>query len=164
MTDTEKKTGKNSKVVRIIWIVIAALAIVLIGVAIGFTAAQQSDQPESSQSDEIVATAEASTHEHNWNQNYELKTVEAVTHTVDHPAVWETQTTYHTVCNSCQEIIDGEAVDHIAASGHSGYSTNVPIANDVKVEEAWTETVVDEPAHDELVVNGEICTICGATR
>ena len=62
------------------------------------------------------------------------------------------------------QVIDGQASQHITETGHKGYSTNVPITNDVMVSEAWTETVVDEEAHDELVLNGEVCSVCGATR
>lgn len=121
------------------------------------------EESTNNEDNEDTITDEAS-HEHNWGPNYELQHVDAVTHTVDHPAQYEAQTTYHTVCNTCMQVIDNEATAHIAQTGHSGYSTNVPITSDVMVQEAWTETVVDEEAYDQLVVNGEICSICGETR
>lgn len=103
-------------------------------------------------------------HEHNWVEVYGLAHHDAVTHEVEHPAAYASETSYHTVCNECRQIIDGKADDHIAKTGHSGYSTNVPIVNEVLVSQGWTETVVDEEAHDELVITGEKCSICGEVR
>lgn len=130
------------------------------------TTEQEAPAVEETANNEIedTATADEGSHEHNWGPNYVLEHVEAVTHEVDHPAEYEAQTTYHTVCNTCMQVIDNEATAHIAQTGHSGYSTNVPITSDVMVQEAWTETVVDEEAYDQLVVNGEICSVCGETR
>ena len=53
------------------------------------------------------------------------------------PPVYEAKTSYHTVCNDCQQTIDGIADAHIKDTGHSGYSTNVPITGEVLVSDAW---------------------------
>ena len=38
---------------------------------------------------------------------------DAVTHTENVPPVYEAKTSYHTVCNDCQQTIDGIADAHI---------------------------------------------------
>lgn len=69
------------------------------------------------------------------------------------------ETTYHTVCNDCKQVIDGKADEHIRETGHSGYSTN-----EVLVSEGYTKEVTDTPAYDETVPDELVCTLCGATR
>lgn len=104
---------------------------------------------------------------HNWTTNWEIQTIPAQTHTERHDAVYEDQTTYHTVCNICKTVCDSSSAvaTHKAETGHnSGYSANVPITNSVLVSPAWDETVVDVAESQELVANGEICTDCGQTR
>lgn len=49
------------------------------------------------------------------------------------------ETTYHTVCNDCKQVIDGKADEHI-------------------------REVTDTPAYDETVPDELACTLCGATR
>ena len=86
---------------------------------------------------------------------------DAVYEQVWHDPVYETETTYHTVCNDCQAVIDGTAAQHIADTGHSGYSTDVPIANEVIVQEGYYEDVLTEEAYDETVQTGYVCASCG---
>ena len=74
------------------------------------------------------------------------------------------ETTYHTVCNDCGQVIDGIDDQHIKETGHSGYSTNVPITDEVLVSEGYTQEVVDTPAYDETVADALVCTLCGETR
>lgn len=76
----------------------------------------------------------------------------------------ENLTTYHTVCNECKQVIDGKADDHIKQTGHSGYSTNVPITDEVMVSEGYDKQVTDTPAYDETVIDKLVCTTCGATK
>lgn len=102
-------------------------------------------------------------HEHEWQVVYETVHHDAVTHTETVEPVYEEQTTYHTVCNECKEIIDGEAAQHIRETGHSGYSTNVPITDTVLVSDGYTEEVVDTPAYDEQVATELVCPVCGET-
>lgn len=174
----KKRFSRTTKIALVVAAIIAALlACVCIGYMFGShetsnyiedqetaEVAAPEEQTTTEESDAIDTNTAEEAHVHNWGPNYVLKHVDAVTHTVDHSAVWESQTSYHTVCNTCMQVIDGQAAQHIAQTGHQGYSTNVPITGDVKVSDAWTETVVDEEAHDELVVDGEICSECGATR
>lgn len=101
---------------------------------------------------------------HDWTITYETIHHAAVTHTETVEPVYENQTTYHTVCNECGEVIDGTAAQHIRDTGHSGYSTNVPITNEVLVSEGYTHEVTDTPAYDETVASEMVCTLCGETR
>ena len=89
---------------------------------------------------------------------------DAETHTETVEPVYGNETTYHTVCNECQQVIDGIADQHIKETGHSGYSTNVPITDEVVVSEGYTREVTDTPAYDETVADELVCTLCGATR
>lgn len=114
--------------------------------------------------DATQASDVASDHEHDWTLTYRTVHHDAVTHTETVDPVYEDQTTYHTVCNECGDIIDGQAAQHIRDTGHSGYSTNVPITNEVLVSEGYTHEVTDTPAYDEMVADSLVCTICGETQ
>ena len=112
-------------------------------------------------------------HQHNWvaqtktvHHDAQYKTVhhDAVTHTEHVAPVYQNQTTYHTVCNECKQVIDGKADEHIKQTGHSGYSTNVPITDEVMVSEGYDKQVTDTPAYDETVIDKLVCTTCGATK
>lgn len=107
---------------------------------------------------------ESGGHEHSWVAVYGLEHHDAVTHEVPHAAEYAYETSYHTVCNDCRQVIDGKAGEHIEATGHGGYSTNVPVVSEVIASQAWTETVTDVEAHDELVVTAERCSVCDALR
>lgn len=186
----EKTPEQKARTRMIVALVVAGVALAIALVAVGFAvsannststdsttpAATQSQQttskPTTSSSDKTSSTTSTSTskteaddtHEHIWvDDEYELVEVPAVTHEVQHDAVYGTETTYHTVDNVTGEIIDDNAAAHAAETGHS-YSTGVPITNEVIVTPAWTETVVDTPATTELVVKTQKCTICGETR
>lgn len=73
-------------------------------------------------------------HTHDWSITYKTVHHDAVTHTEHVAPVYQNLTTYHTVCNECKQVIDGKADDHIKQTGHSGYSTNVPITDTRKVD------------------------------
>ncbi len=104
---------------------------------------------------------------HQWETNWDIKKIPAKTHVEHHDAVYEDQTTYHTACNVCGSRVDGAdgVREHRAETGHdSGYTPNVPFTDSVEVEPAWDETVVDTPESEELVPNGEICSLCGEKK
>ena len=67
-------------------------------------------------------------HVHTWVPYTTTVHHNAVTTEVQHQPIYDSQTTYHTVCNECEAIIDGNAQAHITDTGHAGYSTNVPIS------------------------------------
>lgn len=113
--------------------------------------------PEQSQ-----ASAEATEeHVHDWTAVYELVDVPAVTHVEHHDAVYGTETAYETVCNSCDAIVTGATREHTAETGHTGFTTNVPITNEVVEQDAYDETVVDAPATVQLVHTSDQCSTCG---
>lgn len=103
-------------------------------------------------------------HTHDWSITYKTVHHDAVTHTEHVAPVYQNQTTYHTVCNECKQVIDGKADEHIKETGHSGYSTNVPITNEVMVSEGYDKVITDTPAYDETVIDKLVCTTCGATK
>ena len=99
-------------------------------------------------------------HTHDWSITYKTVHHDAVTHTEHVAPVYQNLTTYHTVCNECKQVIDGKADDHIKQTGHSGYSTNVPITDEVMVSEGYDKQVTDTPAYDETVIDKLVCTTC----
>lgn len=100
-------------------------------------------------------------HVHTWVPNYVNVHHDAEYENVWHAPIYSQETTYHSVCNDCKKIIDGIAADHIADTGHSGYSTNVPIVNEVLVQAGYTEPVLVQEAWDEVKIDGATCTSCG---
>lgn len=116
----------------------------------------------SGQSDADGAAVE--TCDHDWTITYKTVHHDAVTHTETVEPVYAERTTYHTVCNECKQVIDGKADEHIKETGHSGYSTNVPITDEVLESEGYTKEVTDTPAYDETVPDKIVCTKCGAER
>ena len=105
----------------------------------------------------------AVTHEHDWAIDYETVHHDAQTHEEIVQPVYETVITYHSVCNECNELIDGHAAEHIVITDHSGYSTNVPVEETRKVSDGRIDVIEDSPEYDELVATGRTCTICGRT-
>ena len=103
-------------------------------------------------------------HEHAWQPSYEIVSHPAATHEVEHPAVMASRVEEHTVCNTCMSPIDGMTAEHAEEYGHAGYTTGVPVAVDYVEQEAWTETVVDAEAYDELVKVAAVCAACGETQ
>lgn len=102
--------------------------------------------------------------EHDWTVTYKTVHHDAVTHTETVAPVYENKTSYHTVCNDCKQVIDGKADEHIRETGHSGYSTNVPITGEVLVSEGYSHEVTDTPAYDETVADELVCTLCGERK
>lgn len=113
----------------------------------------------------VAETSDSSvTHDHIWIPVHDTVHHDALYEQVWHAPVYGEETTYHTVCNECQGIFDGTASAHITETGHSGYSTNVPITDEVIVQDGFNEDVLVTPEYDELVVTSEICSVCGETK
>lgn len=119
---------------------------------------------ENSVRKEAAAAKGDETCDHDWTITYKTVHHDAVTHTETVKPVYANQTTYHTVCNDCKQVIDGKADEHLEETGHSGYSTNVPITDEVLVSKGYTHEVTDKAAYDETVPDKMVCTKCGATR
>lgn len=175
---TEKNVSENGKELRasrrlsfalkVAALVAVVLAVYFLGMMSGIYRGADSQSSSTSlpaaqeqakeDSDEGTASAAC---DHLWVPEYGSVHHDAVYEQVWHEPVYETETTYHTVCNDCQAVIDGTAAQHIADTGHSGYSTNVPIANEVIVQEGYYEDVLTEEAYDETVQTGYVCASCG---
>lgn len=143
---------------------VAAAAVCAVGVAAGIgigtviTATHPSEvsvqveQPAQQQGSDGAASQASAV---SWSPRYVLVHHAAQTHTVDHAQETGTVTEQHTLCNVCHAEIDGKVAEHQASTGHSGATTNVPVSKEVVTKAAWTETVVDKEAYDELVQDGE---------
>ena len=110
--------------------------------------------------------AEQEVHKHDWVAEYETVHHDAETHVVHHPATYENQTVYSTQCNTCGEYLDSsdnEGTAHCAATGHKGFTKQVPHKETVQVKAAWDETVTDKAAYDESVLKDYKCSTCGVT-
>lgn len=173
----EAATGDVQKKRIAIAAVVACLAGAAIAVAVtlGVTGGQSHEssaatQPQTSQeqaADGSSGTQEGApeaVHKHDWVAQYETVHHDAVTHVVHHDAVFENQTVYSTVCNTCGAVLDdGKGNAHIAETGHKGFTKDVPHIESVKVKDAWDETVTDKDAYDETVLKDYKCSTCGVT-
>ncbi len=156
LNDGEKPqtpADREAKAKRRILVGIAAGALLVARLIIGGTPTSQQEQVDGEKPCE-----------HDWTVTYKTVHHDAVTHTENVPPVYEAKTSYHTVCNDCQQTIDGIADAHIKDTGHSGYSTNVPITGEVLVSEGFTREVTDSTAYDESVPDKLVCTLCGEEK
>lgn len=124
--------------------------------------AQQTKPAESQQASQSTASA-ADAHqaaEHVWQPVYGTVHVEKQTHMEHRDATYKQETVNETVCNDCKSVITGKAQEHIEKTGHSGFTRNVPVLEDVVDVPAHDEEVVDWEAHDEKRLTGYSCE-CG---
>ena len=123
---------------------------------------QQTKPAESQQASQSTASA-ADAHqaaEHVWQPVYGTVHVEKQTHMEHKDATYKQETVNETVCNDCKAVITGKAQEHIEKTGHSGFTRNVPVIEDVIDVPAHDEEVVDWEAHDEKRLTGYSCG-CG---
>lgn len=144
--------------------VVAACAVgAIVGQSfVGQEAAQQAKPSESQQASQSTASA-ADAHqaaEHVWQPVYGTVHVEKQTHMEHRDATYKQETVNETVCNDCKAVITGKAQEHIEKTGHSGFTRNVPVIEDVIDVPAHDEEVVDWEAHDEKRLTGYSCE-CG---
>lgn len=118
-----------------------------------------SQQPEPSAADH-----DAEECEHVWIPVYGIDHKDAVTSSHEVDPTYESRTTAHTVCNDCLAIIDGKAQQHLDETGHSGYTPDVSVTDEVMTDEGGIVTVVVEDEADELVITGEKCALCEEER
>ena len=173
--EQEATSGSNnpSGNVRIAAIAIAVAVVVLAaGIGIGFAihGSQQpepisaQEQPTDSQNASDNSQASQDVHKHDWVAEYETVHHDAETHVVHHDAVYENQTVYSTMCNTCGKYFDpdtNDGSDHLKETGHKGLTKQVPHKETVKVKDAWDETVTDKAAYDESVLKDYKCSTCG---
>lgn len=170
--DTQATTGAQAEKPwrRALMGVVAAAALVaacavgaIVGQAIiGQGAVRQAKPAESQQASQSTASA-ANAHqaaEHVWQPVYGTVHVEKQTHMEHKDATYKQETVNETVCNDCKAVITGKAQEHIEKTGHSGFTRNVPVIEDVIDVPAHDEEVVDWEAHDEKRLTGYSCE-CG---
>lgn len=116
-------------------------------------------QPERSAVDQDVKECE-----HVWIPVYGIDHKDAVASSHEVDPTYESRTTVHTVCNDCLAIIDGKAQQHLDETGHSGYTPDVPVTDEVMTDEGGIVTVIVENESDELVITGEKCALCEKER
>lgn len=134
----------------------------IVGQAIvGQGAAQQAKPAESQQASQSAASpSDAQTEEHVWKPMYSVVHVDKQTHVEHRDATYKQETVSETVCNDCKAVITGKAQEHIEKTGHSGFTRNVPVVEDVVDVPAHDEEAVDWEAHDERRLTGYSCE-CG---
>ena len=157
-----RKTTSRATVALLVLTALMAAACAASALAANRVADELASRPEEPARTAQLQEGEAqAAHEHSWQPVYELVSHPATTHEVDHPAVMATRVEEHTVCNTCMKPVDGMTAEHAEEYGHAGYTTGVPVAVDYVEQEAWTETVVDAEAYDELVEVARACASCG---
>lgn len=103
--------------------------------------------------------------EHFWAEETETVEHPAVVRDVVHDAVYRHSVERHTVCNGCNAAIDGFAAEHVAETGHGGFTTGVPVPETTLVSGRWTESVTEQGPWTEEVPTGRLrCMLCGEVR
>ena len=170
--DTQATTGAQAKkpghlTLMGVMTAAAVVAACAVGAIVGQNfagqgAEQQTKPAESQQASQSTASA-ADAHqaaEHVWQPVYGTVHVEKQTHMEHKDATYKQETVNETVCNDCKAVITGKAQEHIEKTGHSGFTRNVPVIEDVIDVPAHDEEVVDWGAHDEKRLTGYSCE-CG---
>ena len=121
---------------------------------------------ESTENQQGTSTSETDQHTHQWvaqtekihheaSGHYETKTV--------HEAYEEPVYEYHVFCNTCGADVTTNAQEHEAIH-NAGFSSRKiqtgSIHHDAVTQQVW----VDEPAYDEVVTRGYVCSVCGAAK
>lgn len=142
--------------------VAALVAACAVGAIVGQGAVHQTPTAESQQASQPSANGSDAhqTAEHVWQPEYSVVHVEKQTHMEHRDATYKQVTVNETVCNDCKAVITGKAQEHIEKTGHSGFTRNVPVVEDVVDVPAHDEEVVDWEAHDERRLTGYSCE-CG---
>lgn len=177
------KTGKDAQVPSRRLVQMRHVVAVLVGVAVAavigaaiataalLPASQQADQRAAALEEQLAAEQAAHPEEaayaacdHQWRTLGLFEATDEVTHTEEVPEVTEVVDIPHTLCNTCFAIVDGQTVEHTAATGHADFSTDVPVPTTIVTQEGYSTEVVDEPATQRFTPVLEWCPICGATH
>ena len=124
------------------------------------------ENTESTGNQQETSISETDQHTHQWvaqtekihheaSGHYETKTVQEA---YEEP-VYE----YHVFCNTCGADVTTNAQEHEAIH-NAGFSSRKiqtgSIHHDAVTQQVW----VDEPAYDEVVTRGYVCSVCGAAK
>ena len=177
------KKGKDAQVPSRRLVQMRHVVAVLVGVAVAavigaaiataalLPASQQADQRAAALEEQLAAEEAAHPEEaayaacdHQWRTLGLFEATDEVTHTEEVPEVTEVVDIPHTLCNTCFAIVDGQTVEHTAATGHADFSTDVPVPTTIVTQEGYSTEVVDAPATQRFTPVLEWCPICGATQ
>ena len=132
------------------------------GQAAPTSAAQEN--ANSTESQQTTTTSEADQHTHQWVQQTETVHHEASGHyetEIVQEAYEEPVYEYHVFCDTCGADVNTSALEHKAIHDNGFTSKKIQtgsIHHDAVTQEVW----VEEPAYDEVVTRGYVCSVCGA--
>lgn len=121
---------------------------------------------EASAGESMTSDAETEQHDHQWVPQTETIHHEASGHyetRVLEEAYEEPVYEYHVFCSVCGADVTTDAQEHKAVHDGGLVSRKVQtgsIHHDAETEQVW----VEEPAYDEVVTRGSICSICHAAQ
>lgn len=175
--DTEQQAPSRALVQarHAIAIVVGIIAAAAVGAAIAtaalLPASQTADQKATALEEQLAAEEAAHPEEaahaacdHQWRTLGLFEATDEVSHTEEVPEVTEVVDIPHTLCNTCFAIVDGQTAQHTAATGHTDFSTDVPVPTTIVTQESYSQEVIDEPATQRFTPVLEWCPICGATQ
>ena len=152
---------------------VALVAVCGIGAALGVGAGSPAAQPADTSGSAVSAAsaqpaaeepepAASSTEEahHTWEPVYGIVHLEKKTHKEHVDATYKEVTEYETLCNVCKQPVTGKAQEHSEKTGHTGFTTNVPVVKEVVDEPAKDVEVTDQEAKDAYALTGYRCD-CG---
>lgn len=152
---------------------VALVAVCGIGAALGVGAGSPAGQPaDTSGSAVSAASAQPAAEEpepaagateeahHTWEPVYGIVHLEKKTHKEHVDATYKEVTEYETLCNVCKQPVTGKAQEHSEKTGHTGFTTNVPVVKEVVDEPAKDVEVTDQEAKDAYALTGYRCD-CG---
>ena len=132
------------------------------GQAAPTSAAQEN--ANSTEGQQTTTTSEADQHTHQWVQQTETVHHEASGHyetKIVQEAYEEPVYEYHVFCDTCGADVNTSALEHKAIHDNGFTSKKIQtgsIHHDAVTQEVW----VEEPAYDEVVTRGYVCSVCGA--
>ena len=151
---------------------VALVAVCGIGAALGVGAGSPAGQPADTSGSAVSAApakpaeepepAAGATEEahHTWEPVYGIVHLEKKTHTEHVDATYKEVTEYETLCNVCKLPVTDKAQEHSEKTGHTGFTTNVPVVKEVVDEPAKDVEVTDQEAKDAYALTGYRCD-CG---
>ena len=151
---------------------VALVAVCGIGAALGVGAGSPAGQPADTSGSAVSATsakpaeepepAAGATEEahHTWEPVYGIVHLEKKTHKEHVDATYKEVTEYETLCNVCKLPVTGKAQEHSEKTGHTGFTTNVPVVKEVVDVPAKDVEVTDQEAKDAYALTGYRCD-CG---
>ena len=124
------------------------------------------ENTESTGNQQETSISETDQHTHQWvaqtekihheaSGHYETKTVQEA---YEEP-VYE----YHVFCNICGADVTTNAQEHEAIH-NAGFSSRKIQTGSVHHDAVTQQVWVDEPAYDEVVTRGYVCSVCGAAK